>query len=419
MFEGIFNLQEVKFSRLPNQETQENFGTQHHQGSFRRLMSSVILIVLSFILLRSSRIFRHPSPQPSNVRPRFNAKDTSFSVLADTSLPPTLSSPAEILREIFTPSLLPTIRERSPQDGEFHQETPLVADNNVKEQSGPLTRYWFKPELWGRTSPRDCHVMNLTLKQMPECNMETEQEWMLLITGTGRSGTKSTAECITQSTNRPFSHDSGQISMDALGACSWPQLFDNVGIGVSAHKRRFKNVWLQTREPLLSIPSRAALVQKIFPAKCCIDMEDHSKWKSITPNSKEALVFSLKYWVLWNSFASYISDEQFQVEKRTGKMLEEKFKEIMQSDFAELNANFSKCDEISHDSNSEHVSSHNATTWEELHTLSPDYTTMAKILAQKFGYDVEIDEEASFSCFLEWTDRWEGRDRWKCELFKS
>ena len=88
--------------------------------------------------------------------------------------------------------------------------------------------------------------------------------------------------------------------------------------------------------------------------------------------------------------------------------MEALWKEIMPHE--KRQTDFSQCDLISDSSHTEHSHEHTPTTWDYLHDLDSNYATMAKILARKFGYDVEIDPESSFSCFL-------GKSlKWNCEL---
>eukprot|EP00493_Phyllostaurus_siculus_P024440 UN24780 len=155
--------------------------------------------------------------------------------------------------------------------------------------------------------------------------------WKLLITGTGRSGTKGTSECL-RKIGLEFSHDEGTMHTSALGAVSWPTLFRFSNFGVDTRNRGFTKIILMTREPLGSISSRAAKIESLHNIDCCVKMEytekslklqglrakllikDQKIWSHLNSNTRSALILSLEYWVLWNSFASYIADGHIQVE---------------------------------------------------------------------------------------------------------
>jgi len=106
----------------------------------------------------------------------------------------------------------------------------------------------------------------------------------------------------------------------------------------------------------------------------------------------------MEYWIVWNAYVSLMSETQFQVEKRTGELMENLWKSIFPKESRKTD--FSKCDDTDPHANTEHVKKHHATNWTYLSELNSNMATMAKILAKKFGYDVDVDMDSYFSCYV-------------------
>jgi len=268
--------------------------------------------------------------------------------------------------------------------------------------------YVFRPTPWKKSFEPPCELLRLTHMYSKRCDLKSDETWRLLITATGRSGTLGTVLCLNAS-GLSFEHDrTVPLPHDKDGCVSWPTLFKGMHWGPMLNHRKFMHMFLQTRNPLTSISSRAAAIRPVHDAKCCVALRYKYLKDEVMHNSKEAFLISMRYWVTWNAFGSIIAEKHFQIEERTGRMMEALWKEIMPHE--KRQTDFSQCDLISDSAHTEHSHEHTPTTWDYLHDLDSNYATMAKILARKFGYDVEIDPESSFSCFL-------GKSlKWNCRL---
>ena len=93
-----------------------------------------------------------------------------------------------------------------------------------------------------------------------------------------------------------------------------------------------------------------------------------------------------------------MSESQFQVEERNGELMEKLWDSIVPNESRKTN--FSKCDDTDPHANTGHVKKHHATNWTYLSEVNSDMATMAKILAKKFGYQVDVDMDSYFSCYV-------------------
>lgn len=113
----------------------------------------------------------------------------------------------------------------------------------------------------------NCRALNSTLRLAPHCDgYDGDYIYPLLITGTGRSGTRFAAKTLT-ARGYDVAHDDARVGR--VGAASWPLAIRegaytlpnfataNAGFRGPAPRWRFRRVFHQTRDPLKTVLSRA------------------------------------------------------------------------------------------------------------------------------------------------------------------
>jgi len=279
----------------------------------------------------------------------------------------------------------------------------ILVENFVETDS----YHFFDTLDWEPADKIPCALIRMTWRHSPRCSQTSNLLTQLLITGAGRSGTKGTSLCFSNA-GLNFIHDNRMnITDDIDGAVSWPTMFRKFNehwmVFVEGHL--FKHVFLQTRDPLKTIGSRASHVEPVKPVRDLIQID----WIRRPRSNEDNLLLAMKYWVLWNTFGSLTSDAQFRVEDRSGKYMEYLWTQWAGGSTAYVD--FAKCDQTSSSANHGRVPKHQPATWTKLNEVSPKWTMMVKILGKKFGYDIpNVPDSSDFYCWVN------DKNRWECDI---
>jgi len=269
-----------------------------------------------------------------------------------------------------------------------------------------------EPVLTAGISPEDpqvnCTVLNRSLIFSQRCGL-TEKSILVpfLVTGVGRSGTKFLAAAF-QSLDMSVSHDVERIGKE--GAVSWMDCFNGntkflqnriAGnlkcrhIGGLADTWRYKHIFHLVRNPLTNIDSRwnAGQVSNFAAEARCQTAADEGLSSSLMSRENYTLAFTLRHWVLFNSFAEVTSEWGFRNEE-----LKDSFPRISNEIRRRIGMGpladqvFEKISKLSSNTNSDHTKKSGNVTWKKLCEADARYCMMAQLMALRYGYEIDIAE---------------------------
>jgi len=296
----------------------------------------------------------------------------------------------------------------------------------------------------------NCDVLRRSLIHSKRCELDSERFTMpFLITGVGRSGTQFLSLAF-QKLGMKVSHDSSLEGRE--GVVSWMDLFNGNNEWLKTHisKRmrcshpshlpdtwRYRHIFHLVRHPLKNIDSRwdrgLSLMNFAWPTRCHTVVDEGLDAVELG-NANYTLVFTLRHWVLFNSFAEEISEWGFRNEdlrSHSDKIVNEVrrrvgLKAMSPQDFAALS-------QVDKNANSGHTKKTGAITWKRLCSLDHEYCMMAQLMSIRYGYRmsftdlhpnlaVQLCGEDSYpTCVLESLPpklicNFNNRHKWECKL---
>lgn len=246
-----------------------------------------------------------------------------------------------------------------------------------------------------------CDILRHTMKYSPECNNVGEGEpRRILITSVGRSGTGHLVQQM-RAIGIQVSHDNRreyttQDSPD--GAVSWLHAFAikncrDASWGWRSRTlkhdlRYFHHVLHLVRDPLLTMRSRwnMGVVGNFVPSWCHTVPMDKSSGNS----TKDTIRATLRHWVLWNSFIETYAEDRFRSEDVDAHLLHDLHSRAFPNRTA---PSIDSIDEtltaLTGGSNSGHTKKPKYEfTWDMLYDIDPEFTTLAQLMAVRYGYDL-------------------------------
>jgi hypothetical protein len=235
-----------------------------------------------------------------------------------------------------------------------------------------------------------CEHVRLGLKYVPSCfEHAPEHLYPLLITSTGRSGTKYMASVL-QELGYSVTHDDAQV-IGSDGAVSWPLAVNTLKSYPTWVKHpgnaRFNTLIHQVRDPLKSIPSRAAHIIAIMTPYVKAHTPEMQHMTDAFRNNSMAV--SLLHYVTWHNLIELQNpDMRFRIEALDTATL----KTILRTAKLPLPADADfKIDRamstIDNKTNSDHVQEHNDVTWSELFAINAGLAQRAYDMAVRYGYN--------------------------------
>lgn len=325
------------------------------------------------------------------------------------------------------------VSAENQMDDELHYwppETPSWCKqcSNSSELSLPA-RMWRKP-----TSSPTCQVLKRSSVDSDKCDdgFHRFTSFPLLVSCTGRSGSTYVAKFLNK-VGFTIAHD-GKDGPVGSGAVSWPILFNSKSFqsGVDKNGRpnirkcrdankkpsvRFKQSVHLVRHPVQSIRSRWSVgdwimnfVEDNFFSRTICNAHLWKNWPSElgqdrTPRDNTgpdllSLVATIRHWVLWNSYASTISSWGFRLEDFVDKNRTFQIVNDLCSRAGKKKKDCPKKKLVDHVNNNpiETYSSHSLKalswkfSWKALFAADPEYTTMAQLMALRYGYKVKVAE---------------------------
>jgi hypothetical protein len=235
-----------------------------------------------------------------------------------------------------------------------------------------------------------CENLRLGLRYVPSCfDSPPPRLYPLLITGTGRSGTKFTVSILRRLGYNVTHDDEEQIGSD--GTVSWPLA---VGPRASYPKwatqagaARFATLVHQVRDPLTSIPSRAAHIKPVFESFVSGNCPEMNHMSPRFRNN--SLAVSLLHYVTWHTLIEKQNPEiRFRIEELNTLTL---IKILRAAKLPMPNGGPALVDKVlrhaNRTTNSEHVQSHRDVTWSELFGIHPGLAQQAYDMAVRYGYE--------------------------------
>jgi hypothetical protein len=241
-----------------------------------------------------------------------------------------------------------------------------------------------------------CEHVRLGLRYVPACfGSPPEHVYPLLITSTGRSGTKYTAQVLQQLGYNVTHDDADKIGSD--GAVSWP-LATNAEQSYPdwvAHpgKAKFKTLIHQVRDPLKSIPSRASHIVAIQTPHVELHTPEMQRMTAAFRNN--SLAVALLHYVTWHSLIERQNpDMRFRIEALDVVTVRRILQTAGLTLPIEAHARISEVlGEALKDTNTRHVALHNDVTWSELFAINTDIAQRAYDMATRYGYTYDSETQ--------------------------
>jgi hypothetical protein len=244
-----------------------------------------------------------------------------------------------------------------------------------------------------------CDHVRLGLRYVPSCfDQRPSRLYPLLITGTGRSGTKYTMSVL-RSLGYNISHDDAKrIGSD--GAVAWPLAVKGRGPypkwASKPGKARFRALIHQVRDPLASIPSRAAHIKPLLEPFVVAQTPEMKRMAPAFRNNSMAV--ALLHYVTWNSLIEkQHPDFRFRVEHLNSTIL----MTILRAARLPLpKRDRPSFDEVLREANratnSEHVKAHEDVTWPGLFRIHSGLAQQAYDMAIRYGYNYTSSGQSLF-----------------------
>lgn len=251
--------------------------------------------------------------------------------------------------------------------------------------------------------------------------------YKLLITCSGRSGSTFVAAFLNR-IGIHIGHDQ-ETSPWGNGAVAWPMLFnmdvfDSLNPSgenqhpkqclykTTSHNKKFRTILHLVRHPLKSIRSRwdtgnFKMTQQFFgwykSTICNTDLWRNwpEKYPFRTPKDSTkpdhlSLVATLRHWVLWNTYASSISEKGYQLEH----FVDPHYKADIIHDIC-TRASIEDCpskEKINKSKILKTYSTHTKKvfewdfTWEALFAVDPEYAILAQLMSIRYGYSIKVGD---------------------------
>jgi len=286
------------------------------------------------------------------------------------------------------------------------EQKPVLPPVSTKAFSRaiPVLAAGVSPE----SSRADCRIFERSLILSRRCGLDTASELVpFLVTGVGRSGTKFLTMAL-QALNMNVSHDMGLVGKE--GVVSWMECFNgNTKFLMSridkslrcrhtvnlADSWRYKHIFHLVRHPLQNIDSRwdAGVIINFQDSTKCQTAVDDGLDKSKMGNQNYTLAFTLRHWVLFNSFAEATSEWGFRNED-----LQNKFPQVVNEIRRRVGAGalsetaFNHMRAVSSKTNSHHTRKTGSVSWTWLCEIDPKYCMIAQLMSLRYGYELEIED---------------------------
>jgi hypothetical protein len=235
-----------------------------------------------------------------------------------------------------------------------------------------------------------CEHVRLGLKYVPSCfENPPEHLYPLLITSTGRSGTKYTASVL-QTLGYSVTHDDA-LFIGSDGAVSWPLAVNTLRSYPTWVKHpgnaRFKTLIHQVRDPLKSIPSRAAHIIAIMTPYVKAHTPEMQRMTDAFRNNSMAV--SLLHYVTWHKLIELQNpDMRFRIEALDTTTMKQILRtaELPLPEDADMKISLAMSI-IDNKTNSDHVQEHKDVTWPELFAINAGLAQRAYDMAIRYGYN--------------------------------
>lgn len=283
---------------------------------------------------------------------------------------------------------------------------------------------------------KKCQIVSRSTLYSPTCNNRGQgTPRRLLITGVGRSGTNFLTDILRKAGMR-VSHDDKRIKLENApdGAVSWPHAFNEKKcdyphfvwrrrrrrrLSPKHNERFFLHIIQVVRDPLKTIQSRWDLGNVRFVKLASCNTAVFPK-QTVQPHRREhfdhekyTLLQTLQHWVLWNSFLESFAEWRFRVEDLNGTTIHEIYRLAALDPLEHENISTAaaaiqvkplgpikaakELDSILASSTGKKNSARTrkqpqSLTWEKLMNLDRNYTLMAQMMAQRYGYTVSITD---------------------------
>eukprot|EP00586_Coscinodiscus_wailesii_P005800 CAMPEP_0172481798 /NCGR_PEP_ID=MMETSP1066-20121228/7902_1 /TAXON_ID=671091 /ORGANISM="Coscinodiscus wailesii, Strain CCMP2513" /LENGTH=378 /DNA_ID=CAMNT_0013244411 /DNA_START=30 /DNA_END=1166 /DNA_ORIENTATION=- len=308
---------------------------------------------------------------------------------------------------------------------EFIIEIGYSFSGDNRYLSSPVKSSSNFPSLVLEKDTKLCDVVSRSTLYSPPCeNLGTGIPRRLLITGARRSGTTFLSKLLRE-VGLSVSHDTYHrkpVDGATDGAVSWPHAFNDKVCPYdnwvfrrsrqlmwehSHDKRFFLHVVHLVRDPLKAIASGWNLgnigsFRGISSCNTAMQKEKNPQQNNLS-NESFALVQTLQYWVLWNSFIESFAEWRIRSESITGFTIHALYQRASTNPHNDLShvkpfGPIKSVEEIDSflsslgtDVNHGHTKhSKKPLTWDTLMSLDYNYTIMAQIMAQRYGYQTNI-----------------------------